>query len=295
MLVKSTEITSAPEGVVLARSASGWGFKQRSEFLEALSQSLINYSALLTNVDDNILRQLNGNDGLVDAWEVLNIDDVLRKNPADLEKLSKFMKETGSDKAKLIESFKNTPDARKWVDMKIPQAELDNIYNGFKNDPPFDLDPWTPQHKAQRWDQYKARMAEEGKTPKTFETWSNRYDGNIEKANAATKATDDYFNSLKLDCPLPPCREVSLSVNGKTRRLDIADRSTGKAVEFKKYSESKVYKSKDIENEVLLDKALLEQGTMTEIEWVFKACEPSGPLRQLLESGTYPIKIKIIP
>jgi hypothetical protein len=46
---------------------------------------------------------------------------------------------------------------------------------------------------------------------------------------------------------------------------------------------------------VLLDKALLEQGTMTEIEWVFKACEPSGPLRQLLESGTYPIKIKIIP
>jgi hypothetical protein len=134
-----------------------------------------------------------------------------------------------------------------------------------------------------------------GKAPETFETWSNRYDGNIEKANAATKATDDYFNSLKLDCPLPPCREVSLSVNGKTRRLDIADRSTGKAVEFKKYSEGKVYKSKDIENEVLLDKALLEQGTMTEIEWVFKACEPSGPLRQLLESGTYPIKIKIIP
>ncbi len=232
---------------------------------------------------------------LVDAWEVLNIDDVLRKNPTDLEKLSKFMKETGADKIKLIESFKKTPDARKWVDMKIPQAELDDIYNGFKNDPPFDLDPWTPQHKAQRWDQYRARMAEEGKAPETFETWSNRYDGNIEKANAATKATDDYFNSLKLDCPLPPCREVSLSVNGKTRRLDIADRSTGKAVEFKKYSEGKVYKSKDVENEVLLDKALLEQGTMTEIEWVFKACEPSGPLRQLLESGTYPIKIKIIP
>lgn len=125
---------------------------------------------------------------LVDAWEVLNIDDVLRKNPTDLEKLSKFMKETGADKIKLIESFKKTPDARKWVDMKIPQAELDDIYNGFKNDPPFDLDPWTPQHKAQRWDQYRARMAEEGKAPETFETWSNRYDGNIEKANAATKA-----------------------------------------------------------------------------------------------------------
>jgi hypothetical protein len=97
---------------------------------------------------------------------VLNIDDVLRKNPADLEKLSKFIKETGADKTKLIESFKNAPDARKWVDMKIPQPELDNIYNGFKNDPPFDLDPWTPQHKAQRWDQYKARMAEEGKAPR---------------------------------------------------------------------------------------------------------------------------------
>ena len=88
---------------------------------------------------------------------------------------------------------------------------------------------------------------------------------------------------------------MSLSVNGKTRRLDIADRSTRKAVEFKQYSEGKVYKSKDIENEVLLDKTLIEQRIMTDIEWVFKGCEPSGPLRKLLEAGPYPIKIKIIP
>jgi hypothetical protein len=31
---------------------------------------------------------------------------------------------------------------------------------------------------------------------------------------------------------------------------------------------------KKAENEVLLDKQLLAEGTMSEIEWVFKGCEP---------------------
>jgi hypothetical protein len=75
----------------------------------------------------------------------------------------------------------------------------------------------------------------------------------------------------------------------------MADANTGKAIEYKQYKEGKVYKSSDIENEVLLDKQLLAEGTMNEIEWVFKGCEPSGPLRQLLVSGENKIKITLIP
>jgi hypothetical protein len=44
-----------------------------------------------------------------------------------------------------------------------------------------------------------------------------------------------------------------------------------------------------------MDKQLLAEGAMNEIEWVFKGCEPSAPLQQLLESGNYKIKITLLP
>lgn len=70
---------------------------------------------------------------------------------------------------------------------------------------------------------------------------------------------------------------------------------TRKAKEVKEYLGGKVYKSEDIANEVLRDKELISDGRLVEMEWVFKGCEPSGPLRALLESGSNPITIIIIP
>ncbi|AYB29170.1 hypothetical protein [Chryseolinea soli] len=230
-----------------------------------------------------MLAKFGEHEGLVDAWEVLNINNVLRKNPSDLEKLSNFIKEAGAEKTKLIESFKNTPDARNWVDMKIPERELDNIYSSFKNEPPFDLDAWTPKHKAERWAQYKE---EKGNTGLDFKSWSNVYDGNIKKASAAKKGVDDYFASVGWGR-----REVTIDVNGQMRRLDIADEGDLKGIEFKEYSEGKVYATEMVRKEVELDSLLVDTGGW-ELEWIFKNCEPSGPLKKLLEEAG--IKVTLI-
>ena len=59
--------------------------------------------------------------------------------------------------------------------MKIPESELDAVYDGFKNSPPAKFEAWTPEHKAQRWANHKT-----GKPDADYKTWSNQYDGNIE-------------------------------------------------------------------------------------------------------------------
>jgi len=284
------------------KTEKGWGFKKRSEFLEALSKSLANYPALrdkvlllskdlqekfiddfLKNVDDNLLKQFNETPEMLSAWEILSPDNALRKSPSDLSKLSRFISETGANKKNLSESFSNTRDGRKWLDLKIPQKDLEALYDGFKNDPPFDMEAWTPQHKAERWAQYKE---EKGNSGLDFKSWSNVYDGNIKKVGASTKGVDDYFTSVGWGR-----REVTLDINGQKRRLDIADESDLRGIEFKEYSEGKVYASEMIRKEVELD-GLLVSTRGWEMEWVFKGCEPSGPLRKLLEDRG--IKITLI-
>ena len=73
--------------IVFGKTETGWGFKKRSEFLEALSKSLANYPALrdkvillskdlqekfvddfLKAVDDNKLKQLNSSTHFIDGW-----------------------------------------------------------------------------------------------------------------------------------------------------------------------------------------------------------------------------------
>jgi len=81
-------------------------------------------------------------------------------------------------------------------------------------------------------------------------------------------------------------------VGNKRRRVDIADNRPEAlhGIEVKSYETGKVYATEDIRNEVGLDKYLVEQGW--KMEWVFKGCEPSTPLKQLLEEAN--IKIRII-
>jgi len=183
--------------------------------------------------------------------------------------------------------------------MKIPQKELDGIYDGFRNDPPFKHTPWTPDHKAQRWNNYKEGCANGQNSCLDFESWSNGYDGKIDLVTSASKGVDDYFESLGWLCTKKNCVEktVDVVVDGipRKRRLDIYDADNLRGKEFKQYSSGKVYNSKDIKAEVLADKQLLENGTLVEMEWVFKGCQPSGPLRKLLELTPNPIKIILIP
>lgn len=234
------------------------------------------------------------NPELVNAWGIVKDGPgLLRRNPDNLEKLSKFMKETGMEESKLISSFGNAKNPQKWIDMKIPEADLDVVYDGFKNSPPAKLDAWTPEHKAQRWANHKA-----GNPDADFKTWSNQYDGNIDKVTAANKGIDDYISTYSGTV----VREKSFSnisintpdgVQSFTRRLDIVDEDVFKGIEFKEYSSGKVYRSPDVIREYTLDGKLLKDDLLDEIEWLFKGCEPSGPLRTDLEA--LGIKIILLP
>lgn len=230
------------------------------------------------------------NPKLVNAWEVLSIDVGLRKDPASLEKIFKFMDKTGMEKSRLVSSIGNAKDVQKWIDMKIPESELNSIYDGVKNSPLDDLKPWTPEHKAQGWANYKS-----GNPDADYKIWSNQYDGNIGKASSASSGVDDYYSALGWNCD--NCKEVTtkdisiLTEDGLqtfSRRHDIADKrpNVKKAIEVKEYSSGKVYYSeKSIRTQVALDAALLESGEFRSIEWVFKGCEPSKPLEDALKQA----------
>ena len=261
-------------------------------------------NALLTKLDEDLVdtafkNSIKTEPQLFEAWEIVSTgSEALRRNPTNLEKLNDFVSATGMEKSKLISSFGNAKNPQKWLDMKIPESNLDALYDGFKNSPPSKFDAWTPDHKAQRWANHK-----KGNPNADFKTWSNKYDGNIDKANFAHNGVNDYFDALNWGCPLPPCRErlipnITAVVDGKVitggRRLDIADVQARKAKEFKEYSSGKVYNSADIRREVAMDEELLLDGDLfDEIEWVFKGCTPSGPLEKaLIDAG---ILIKLEP
>jgi len=234
------------------------------------------------------------------TWDVVkDLPQGTKLNTTNLERLSRYIDIEGVDIAKLKNSLTNTKDAQKWIDLKLPKSDLDNIYAGFKNDPPFKHTPWTPEHKAQRWKNYEEGCANGQNACLNFESWSNGYDGKIDLVTNANKGVDDYFSSLGWNCPASTCREKTLSttIDGKTvnRRLDIFDEANRRGKEFKEYSSGKVYRSADIRSEVARDKQLLEELQILEMEWVFKGCEPSGPLRTLLESLPNPITIILIP
>ena len=92
----------------------------------------------------------------IKAWEILkDVPQIIRTNTVNLQKLSRFIEVEGVDIAKLKSSLANTKDVQKWIDLKLPKTDLDNIYSGIKNDPPFEPVPWTPEHKEQRWKNYE--------------------------------------------------------------------------------------------------------------------------------------------
>jgi hypothetical protein len=158
------------------------------------------------------------------------------------------------------------------------QAQVEKIYAGLAPSPPSSLTPNTIEHKATRWAQYK----EEGGTL-AYSAWSNVYNSNMTKAKKAQEVEIAYMNSLGWGAA-----QKSVKVGNSTRRLDIADVALKKAVEVKSYETGVVYATIDIKNEVSMDTQLVKDGW--KIEWVFKACKPSAPLKTLLDSGKITIK-----
>ncbi len=230
---------------------------------------------------------------------LLDAPQEIRVNTANLDKLSRYIEAEKVDLSKLKSSLSNSRNPQKWIDLKLTQKELDDLYVNFRDDPPFDFTPWTPDHKAQRWNNYKEGCANGQNNCLDFESWSNGYDGKIDLVTGSRKGVDEYFEGLGWNCPASTCRERTLTTNidgqNVNRRLDIYDEANLRGKEFKEYSSGKVYRSEDIRSEVARDKQLLEDAQLLEMEWVFKGCEPSGPLRALLESDPNPIKIVLIP
>ncbi|MCP5064732.1 MAG: hypothetical protein GY936_20035 [Ignavibacteriae bacterium] len=244
-----------------------------------------------------LAKSLSKDTKLLEAWKVMFREkdkavDVLRRNPDNLKKLNKFIKgENISDLSNLKKSFGATAYPEKWLELKIPRKELEKLFKNSDLDPPPKLKAWTPEHKAQRWKNYKG--------DKDFKSWSNIYDGNIKKAAKGDAKVRSYAKSkglntatTKFERTWPDPITIKLrnkKVKGK-RRHDIYDAAKKKATEIKDYTGQKVYKSLDIEKEALMDIRLLKKGWVNEVEWVFLGKGPSEPLRKLLEAG----KIKVV-
>lgn len=107
------------------------------------------------------------------------------------------------------------------------------------------------------------------------------------KATKAHQAADEVIASVGWGK-----REVTVQAGSYTRRMDIANIPAKKGIEVKSCESGKVYATEAIRNELNADKFLI-QNEFWQIEWVFKGCEPSQPLRTLLEEAG--IVIKTVP
>jgi filamentous hemagglutinin len=101
------------------------------------------------------------------------------------------------------------------------------------------------------------------------------------KATKAHEAAEAYRQQIGWGEP-----EVTINVDGATRRLDIADIVGERAIEYKT---GYISKTQEILWEVERDKKLVQQGW--NIEWVFEGT-PSQPLLQELRDAGIKYKIK---
>ena len=167
---------------------------------------------------------------------------------------------------------------------KATEKQLEEVFANLSKNPPYKYSSNTIEHKAERWAQYKI---EKGTDAISYERWSNIYNANMTNAINANKAADEVMTAIGWGK-----REITVPAGEYTRRMDIADIVTKKGVEVKAYETGKVYATEAIRHELLLDKYLIDN-QLWEIEWIFKGCEPSQPLKTLLEQSG--ITIKLIP
>ncbi|MCS3529760.1 polymorphic toxin-type HINT domain-containing protein [Chryseobacterium sp. JUb7] len=143
------------------------------------------------------------------------------------------------------------------------------VHNGYK------LEAGTPEHKAQRWEDYQARGGE-----LDYDDWSKRYDVAIQNANKGNAAADAYHEQIGWGT-----REVTVKVDldGQTvnRRLDIADVENKMGVEVK--SGNYFSRTEEIMYEINRDKELVRKGW--DIEWRIEGGASQPLLDELKAAG----------
>ena len=115
-----------------------------------------------------------------------------------------------------------------------------------------------------------------------YAQWSIKYDGNMTRAPKANVAVADYHSKIGWGVTEYTVRSEVDGIEFN-RRLDIANPSTLRGVEYKTGKQSA-----SIDNlwQVERDKALQEDGWL--ITWVFRDQLPSKPLQEALdEAGIY--------
>ncbi|MDQ1163140.1 hypothetical protein QE422_003508 [Chryseobacterium sp. SORGH_AS 447] len=143
------------------------------------------------------------------------------------------------------------------------------VHNGYKPE------AGTPEHKAQRWEDYQARGGE-----LNYNDWSKKYEVAIQNANKGNAAADAYHKEIGWGT-----REatVKVDVNGQTvnRRLDIADVENKMGVEVK--SGNYFSRTEEIMYEIQRDKALVRKGW--DIEWRIEGGASQPLLDELKAAG----------
>jgi hypothetical protein len=150
---------------------------------------------------DDVLRKLDANEGeLVDSWKVFNdanLSDARRKNPADLERLSKALRQNGYNAAYFENLLKSKLDPQKFIDDYVSKLGNDGKFvdNALETD----------------YARYVSYKSKQGKTPRDRADWNEasdyfKYDSPIARGNA--------FNETARIERWYPFNEVVLS-NGK--------------------------------------------------------------------------------
>ncbi len=285
-----------------------------SDMVKLLS-AMTHDEKLATAIKENpklaLLWKRIGTEKFVEAWTVLEGDKTLRKDKDNIQKIFFFIKFEKADPKALKKSFDKLTDSKlkkKWVKLKITQAILEGV--SIPQNPPPVLIPWTTRHKAQRWRNYQAGKAariKAGKKSLKYVAWSNVYDGNINKTKIGDKAVKDYAKKLptvrpdQFEVTSKDKYKITLTHNGRNevvegkRRHDINVRDH--AYEVKDYRSGKVYLSADIEREVLMDKAMKDDGAVKTVTWVFTKHpggngRPSQPLLDLLKKNGIAVKYR---
>lgn len=143
----------------------------------------------------------------------------------------------------------------------------------------------TEAHKLARWQEYvdsfEPGNPREGKPMWNFKHWSTTYEENMVRAKKANVAVDKFHSSLGWDDT-----EVTVKIKGFDRRLDIADQTAKKGIEYKTGT---IYNDEAIRWVWQRDKWLVDKGW--DIEWVFEGTA-SQPLVDALKAAGIKVRVR---
>ncbi|HEY9254752.1 MAG TPA: DUF4157 domain-containing protein, partial [Stenotrophomonas sp.] len=127
------------------------------------------------------------------------------------------------------------------------------------------------RHKAIRREMYELIG---GDLP--YDSWSNVYDANVDRANKANIIVAAEHERIGMG----KTEQTVKTGKDEVRRLDIADVKKKIGIEVKAYETGTIYATEDIVSEVMRDAKLVKRGW--KIKWMLIDTEPSGPLLKLL-------------